>query len=310
MKIIALAGGVGGAKLAQGLAQILSPEKLTIIVNTGDDFTHLGLSISPDIDSVCYTLAGLANPLTGWGRAKETWHTQESLKTLGEEMWFQLGDRDLGTHLLRSHRLQKGDSLSTVTRDFCRAWGVRHPILPMSNDSVHTIVQTVEEGDIPFQTYFVHKQCKPQVRGFFFRGAEKARPAPGVLEAISRSDAIVICPSNPWLSIEPIFSVAGIKSACKTKPVVAVSPIIGGKAVKGPAAKIYTELGIRPSALAVAKHYNTLLDGFLFDTVDIEQEKAIQNLGIKTKTVNSLMENEEGRRRLAKDVLDFIYTLF
>lgn len=309
MKIVALAGGVGGAKLAQGLAQILPPEKLTVIANTGDDFTYLGLSISPDVDTLCYTLAGFANPQTGWGRAEETWHAQESLEQLGGQTWFQLGDRDLATHLLRSHRLQNGDSLSSITRDFCRAWGVRHTVLPMSDDPVRTIVRTAEEGELPFQDYFVRRGCAPRVLGFRFDGAESARPAPGVLEAIAQADAVVICPSNPWVSIAPILAVAGVKSACAAKPLVAVSPIIGGKAVKGPAAKMYTELGIQPSALAVAKDYGSLLDGFLFDSIDAAQEKAIQDLGIRTKTTDSLMKDEKGRRRLAKDVIDFTHTL-
>ncbi len=310
MKIAALAGGVGGAKLAQGLAQILSPQQLTIIVNTADDFTHLGLSISPDLDTVCYTLAGIANPHTGWGRANETWQAFDSLAELGGQTWFRLGDRDLGTHLTRSHRLRKGEKLSVITQDFCRAWGVQHPVLPMSDDRVQTIVQTAENGDLAFQEYFVHQRCEPRVCGFRFAGIEKARPAQGVLEAINQADAVVICPSNPWVSIAPILAVTGIRSTCETKPLVAVSPIIGGKAVKGPAAKMYAELGIRPSALAVAQHYGTLLNGFVFDTVDAEQETAIRKTGIKTKTTDSIMKDAKGRRRLAKDVLDFTETLF
>ncbi|MCP4140603.1 MAG: 2-phospho-L-lactate transferase [Chloroflexi bacterium] len=310
MKIVALAGGVGGAKLAHGLAQILPPENLTIIVNTGDDFEYLGLKISPDLDTVCYTLAGLANPLTGWGRANETWQTFENIKKLGGQTWFQLGDRDLGTHLERTYRLKKGAPLSNITRDFCKAWGVEHPILPMTDDPVYTMVNTREQGELPFQEYFVHQRCEPTVSGFRFAGVEKARPAKGVLEAINNADAVVICPSNPWVSIDPIITVAGIKSACETKVVVAISPIIGGKAVKGPAAKMYRELGIQPSALAVAKHYEGLLDAFIFDQVDEVLKDEIALLDIKTLITNSIMKNSDERKRLAKDVLKFVHTLF
>ncbi len=311
MKITALAGGVGGAKLAHGLAQILSPEELTIIVNTGDDFEHLGLSISPDLDTVCYTLAGLANPITGWGRINESWNAAENIAKLGGPTWFRLGDRDLGTHLMRTSRLKKGDSLSAITHDFCKAWGIEHSILPMTDDSVHTMVNTLEQGELPFQEYFVHQRCEPKVIGFRFDGAEKALPTPGVLEAINSADAVIICPSNPWVSIDPILTVAGLRQERNAhRPIVAVSPIIGGKAVKGPAAKMYTELGIEASALAVAKHYRSLLDGFVFDQVDIALKDKITLLGIKTLITDSIMKNMEGKKRLAKDVLKFIHTLF
>jgi LPPG:FO 2-phospho-L-lactate transferase len=310
MKIVALAGGVGGAKLAHGLAQILSPEELSIVVNTGDDFEHLGLSISPDLDTVCYTLAGLANPVTGWGRIDESWNAAENIAKLGGQTWFRLGDRDLGTHLVRTDRLKQGDSLSMITRDFCKAWGIKHTILPMTDDSVYTIVNTLEQGELPFQEYFVHQRCEPTARGFRFAGIEKARPAPGVLEAINNADAVVICPSNPWVSIDPILTVAGIKQACDAKPVVAVSPIVDGKAIKGPAAKMFTELGIQPSALAVAKHYEDLLDGFVFDQVDIALKDKIALLNKKMLITDSIMRNTEGKKRLAKDVLKFIHTLF
>ncbi len=310
MKIAALAGGVGGAKLAHGLAQLLHPKDLTIIVNTGDDFEHLGLAISPDLDTVCYTLAGLANPVTGWGRVDETWQAFENIEMLGGQTWFRLGDRDLGTHLERTFRRKRGDKLSAITQDFCRAWGVEHIIIPMTDDPVYTMVATKEQGELAFQEYFVHQRCEPSVTGFRFDGVEKAHPAPGVLEAIRQADAVVFCPSNPWVSIDPILAVTGIKSACEAKPVVAISPIIGGQTLKGPAAKMYQELGIQPSALAVAKHYQGLLSGFIFDQVDTESIQSIEALDIKTMTTNSIMKDEAGRRRLAKDVLDFIDTLF
>ncbi len=315
LKIVALAGGVGGAKLAHGLAQILPPENLTIIVNTGDDFEHLGLYISPDLDTVCYTLAGLANPLTGWGRKDETWNAAENIAKLGGQTWFRLGDRDLGTHLERSRRLQKGDSLSAITRDFCKAWGIKHKILPMTDDFMPTIVDTVEMGELPFQEYFVHQRCEPTVKGFRFEGAESARPAEGVETAISDADAVVICPSNPWVSIDPILKAIKLKStfesssASQKKPVLALSPIIGGEAVKGPAAKMYRELGITPSALAVAKHYEGFLDGFIFDRVDAKLESEIRDLGLKTMMIDSLMKDIKGRQRVAKDVLKLLDTL-
>lgn len=310
MKLIAIAGGVGGAKLAHGLAQILSPENLTIIVNTGDDFEYLGLSISPDLDTVCYTLAGLANPTTGWGRVDESWQVFDNIAHLGGPDWFRLGDRDLGTHLERTRRLAKDDSLSQITRDFCKAWSVEHLILPMTDDPVRTIVNTLELGEVSFQEYFVHQRCEPTVSGFRFDGIENALPAPGVIEAIENADAVVICPSNPWVSIDPILAIAGIKSACEPKPIIAVSPIIGGKALKGPAAKMYRELGIEPSALAVAKHYQPILSGFIFDQVDAEMESKIKSLGMKTLVTDTIMTDPKGRHRLAKDVLDFVNNVF
>ncbi len=304
MKIVALAGGVGGAKLADGLAQILPPQDLTVIVNTGDDFEHFGLTICPDLDTVCYTLAGLANPQTGWGRVGETQQALKSVELLGGPTWFSLGDRDLGTHLERTRRLQAGDALSAITGDFCRAWGMPVRVLPMTDQPVRTMVDTAE-GELPFQQYFVERACEPPVRGFRFAGAEQAKPAPGVLEAIAESDLIVICPSNPWVSIAPILSIAGLRAALENKSVVAVSPIIGWRAVKGPAAKMFSELGIEPSAVAVAKHYGKLLRGFVFDRVDELQKPAIAGLGIMTLATDTLMKDRASRARLAKEVLEF-----
>src|SRR5512142_2552416 len=204
--IVAFAGGVGGAKLADGLARCLPPENLTVIVNTGDDFEHWGLKICPDLDTVCYTLAGLANPETGWGRVQETWNAIENAVKLGGPDWFNLGDRDLGTHLERTRRLQEGQRLSQITKEFCKAWGVEHTVLPMSDQPVKTIVET-EAGDLAFQEYFVHRRCEPRVKGFRFEGVEEAEPAPGAREALQAADAILICPSNPWVSIDPILHV-------------------------------------------------------------------------------------------------------
>lgn len=301
MKVVALAGGVGGAKLAHGLAQILPPEDLTVIVNTGDDFEHYGLYICPDLDTVCYTLAGLANPETGWGRLDETWNVIQNATKLGGPSWFNLGDQDLGTHLERTRRLKEGECLDAITRDFCKAWGVSPTVLPMSNQQVRTIVNT-EEGQLAFQEYFVHRRCEPRVHGFSFDGAEKAEPAPGAREALQSTDAIVICPSNPWVSIDPILRVLPKIE----KPVFAVSPIIGGETVKGPAAKMYRELGIEPSALAVAKHYQALLTGFVFDQVDQRLEGEIMALGSRPFVTNTLMKSHEDRSRLAQEILGFI----
>ena len=301
MKIAALAGGVGGAKLADGLAQVLPREDLTIIVNTGDDFEHYGLYICPDLDTVCYTLAGLANPETGWGRVDETWNVIRNASKLGGPNWFNLGDQDLGTHLERTRRLKDGQCLSEITMDFCKAWGIQQTVLPMSDQPVRTIVNT-DEGELPFQEYFVHRRCEPRVKAFRFAGAEKAEPAPGAREAIQSADAVVICPSNPWVSIDPILKVMP-KIA---KPVFAVSPIIGGETVKGPAAKMYRELGIEPSALAVAKHYRGLATGFVLDQVDKQLEGQIMGLRIKTLVTNTLMKSHDNRSQLAQDVLGFI----
>lgn len=298
MKITALAGGVGGAKLAHGLAQILPPEDLTVIVNTGDDFEHLGLYICPDIDTVCYTLAGLANMETGWGRAGETWKTIENIERLGGPGWFRLGDQDFGTHLERTRRLKEGQSLTKIIKDFCQAWGIQHAVLPMTDSPVRTMVDS-DEGELAFQEYFVHRRCEPKVKGFRFDGVEFARPADGVNDALDSADAIVICPSNPWVSVDPILKVIPKIS----KPVVAVSPIIGGKTVKGPAAKMYSELGIEPSAIAVARHYGDLLSGYVLDNIDAGLSDKIE---ARTLVTNTLMNNLTDRARLATDVLHFI----
>lgn len=307
MKIVALAGGVGGAKLAHGLAQVLPPENLTVIVNTGDDFEHYGLYICPDLDTVCYTLAGMANPETGWGRANESWHGMENVSKLGGIDWFKLGDKDLATHLERTRRLKEGYSLSQITRDFCKAWGIEHMVLPMSDRPVRTFVET-DEGELAFQEYFVHRRCEPRVTGFWFDGIEQAEPVRGAREAIQSADAVIICPSNPWVSIDPILRVLspllsgegpGVRS-------IAVSPIIGGQAVKGPAAKMYQELGIQPSALAVAKHYQGLVTDFVLDQIDEQLNETVKGLSMRTRVTNTLMKSHEDRKRLAVDLLNFI----
>ncbi len=305
MKTVALAGGVGGARLADGLAQTLPGDDLTVIVNTGDDFEHLGLSISPDLDTVCYTLAGLSNETTGWGRKEESWQALESIRELGGAAWFRLGDRDLGTHLVRTEKLRKGEPLSEVTREFCRRWSINCTILPMSDEPVRTIVHTADEGDLPFQTYFVARQCEPRVTGFTFQGCDEARPAPGVIEALESADLIVICPSNPWVSIDPILSIQGIRKLLAGKPVVAVSPIIGGKTVKGPAAKMFNELNIQPSNQAVAGHYRDFLKGLVIHTSDFEEAFLVEQWSIIINVTDTLMRDRQDRRRLAEQVLAF-----
>ena len=304
MKITALAGGVGGAKLAHGLSLVLPPEDLTIIVNTGDDFEHLGLFISPDLDTVCYTLGGLANPETGWGRMNESWNAFANIERLGGPAWFRLGDSDLATHLERTRRLKEGKSLSQITREFCGAWGIKPAVLPMTDSPVRTMVDT-EQGELAFQEYFVHRRCEPRVKGFRFDGVKAAEPAPGVKEALDSTDVVILCPSNPWVSIDPILRV--IKQL--EKPVIAISPIIGGEAVKGPAAKMYQELGIEPSALAVAKHYRTILKGFVLDNIDKKYAEQVEAMRIKARVTDTLMKNAEDRARLAQDVLHFAGSL-
>jgi LPPG:FO 2-phospho-L-lactate transferase len=301
LKIVALAGGVGGAKLAHGLAQVVSPKDLTVIVNTGDDFEHYGLYICPDLDTVCYTLAGMANPETGWGRLNESWRVLENTSKLGGPDWFGLGDQDIATHLERTRRLKEGQTLTQITGDFCRVWGVEHAVLPMSDQPVRTIVET-EEGDLAFQEYFVHRRCEPRVKGFRFDGINAALSAPGAREAIQSAEAVIICPSNPWVSIDPILQV--IKRM--DKPVVAVSPIIGGQTVKGPAAKMFLELGIVPSALAVANHYCDLAAGFVLDTLDQQLQEDIRSLNMRTLVTNTLMKSLDNRKQLASEILDFI----
>lgn len=304
MKVVALAGGVGGAKLADGLARCLSPQDLTIVVNTGDDFVHFGLKICPDLDTVCYTLAGLANPETGWGRAGETWHTLNALEALGAPTWFQLGDQDLATHLERTRRLAEGETLSEVTQFFCQRWGIQHRVLPMSDDVVQTVVET-DLGDLSFQEYFVKYRFEPSVRGFRFEGATQATAAPGVLEAITSSEIVIFCPSNPWVSIDPILAVSGVRQALLRAKVIAVSPIVGGKALKGPAAKMFAEIGIPPSAQAVALHYGSLLSGFVFDRLDAAEELEIRSVGVRTLVTDTVMKNPADRQRLATEILTF-----
>jgi LPPG:FO 2-phospho-L-lactate transferase len=302
VKIAALAGGVGGAKLADGLAAVLPAEDLTVIVNTGDDFEHLGLTICPDVDTVIYTLAGLAHAESGWGRRDESWAFLDTLGSLGGPTWFHLGDRDMALHVLRTDRLRAGEPLSQIVGDVALAMGVRPSVLPMSDDRVRTFVRTVE-GELSFQEYFVARRFEPVVVGFRFEGADSARPAPGVLESLDRADVVVLCPSNPWVSLDPILAVPGMREAVSRRPVVGVSPIISGRAVKGPAAKMFQELGIAPSPVAIAEHYRGLLTGLVIDRSDAALAPQVEGAGVRASVQPTWMRRPGDRRRLARAVL-------
>ena len=303
MKLVALAGGVGGAKLAHGLAQVLGPQALTITVNTGDDFEHLGLHIAPDLDTVMYTLAGLADRERGWGLAQETWNFMAALERLGGPAWFRLGDRDLATHVERTERLRKSATLSEVTRALAGRLGILHEILPMSDDPVRTFVRT-DDGLLEFQHYFVREQCRPRVRALEYRGAERARPSAALLAALRGASGVVVCPSNPYLSIAPILAIHGIKEALReARPVLAVSPIVGGQALKGPAAKIMRELGVEPSALEVARFYGGIVDTLVIDRADAALAPAIEALGMRALVADTVMRTDADRARLAGECL-------
>jgi len=301
--VVALSGGVGGAKLVHGLSLALAPEQLTVVVNTGDDFRHLGLHISPDIDSVVYALSGLSDAVRGWGRRDESWAFMAALNGLGGEGWFQLGDTDLAMHVERSWRLAQGETLSAVTARLCQALGIAVRVLPMSDDAVRTRLLT-DAGWLDFQDYFVRRQCQPVVRELEFAGAGAAHALPEVLAALTRADlrAVVICPSNPFVSVEPILAVPGIRAAltATTAPVIAVTPIIGGKALKGPAAKMMAELGLEVTGSAVAQRYAGLIDVFISDASDAPLA-AID--GVRTLRAPTLMSTNEDRVGLARAVL-------
>lgn len=309
MKVTVLAGGVGGAKLVDGLAQCLPPEELNIIVNTGDDFEHLGLWISPDLDTVCYTLAGTANPDTGWGLRDETWTAYQALAKLGGPDWFHLGDQDLATHLYRTEKLRQGMALSEVTRELCRTWGIEHPVFPMSDAPIRTVVHTQSGEALGFQEYFVHQACQPAVKSFDFVGAALASPVSEALDRLAQSDLVIFAPSNPWVSIGPILAVPGMLDVIAQKPVIAVSPIIGGKALKGPAAKMYRELGIAPSAAAVAEQYREFLTGFALDATDAAELEKIERWRIIPLVTNVVMQDQKDRVRLAEELLIFSETI-
>lgn len=301
--VVALSGGVGGAKLAHGLSLTLAAGELSVIVNTGDDFQHLGLTICPDLDSVLYALAGLADPVRGWGRRDETWTFMAALKQLGGEHWFALGDADLAIHVERSRQLAAGASLTAVTAHFARTLGIASSFLPMSDDPVRTRLLT-GEGWLEFQDYFVRQQCRPAVRALEYAGAANARANPAALAALQRADlrAVIICPSNPFLSVEPILALPALRHAiehCRA-PVIAVTPIVGGRAVKGPAAKLMGELGLAVSGGAVAARYAGLIDAFVYEASDAP---APAMPGVRMLAAATMMNSEADRAGLARAVL-------
>ena len=309
-KVLALSGGVGGAKLALGLAQILLPEQLTIVANTADDFELMGLPISPDLDTVMYTLAGLNNQQQGWGLAGETWSMMEAMETLGGETWFQLGDKDIATHLRRGQLLAEGKNLTEVTEYLAQQLGVKHSLLPMSNDPVRTFVQT-DEGELGFQDYFVRRQCEPVVNGFHFKGLDTAQPSIELMALLTDSelDAIVVCPSNPFVSVDPILKLPSVAEAIKASPakVIAISPIVAGMAIKGPAAKMMKELNMPVTADAVARHYansyGDLLDLFVVDSSDADLAASIESEGTAVAVTSTVMKSLADKQVLAEFLL-------
>lgn len=307
--ILALSGGVGGAKLASGLAQCLSPDELLIVANTADDFRHLGLHIAPDMDSVMYALADRNDQQRGWGLKDESWRCMEQMQAIGGPSWFSLGDKDLATHLLRSSLINDGASLSAASATLCAGFGVAHPLVPMSDDPVQTIVHSVE-GRLAFQEYFVARQCEPQVSGFEFEGIAQANPQVDYWRALNNelTSGIIICPSNPFVSVEPLLALSGVRDALAklTIPIVAVSPIVGGQALKGPAAKMLAELGLEVSALSVAQHYQGLVTHFVLDSVDASLTRDVEALGMQVLVCDSIMRDRASQKALAEHILAWL----
>ena len=303
-----LTGGIGGAKLALGLQEILPAGELTAIVNTGDDFEHLGLLICPDVDTLLYTLAGSADPQQGWGLGNESWACMERLESLGGAAWFRLGDRDLATHLRRRELLTEGLGLSAVTARLREALGVATTVLPMSDDAVRTIVDT-RAGPLAFQEYFVRLRAEPEAEGFRYTGAETAAGATDALDALAAESlcGIFIAPSNPWLSIDPILAVSDIKNAvlASSAPVVAVSPIVGGRAIKGPTAKLMRELGIAPTVVGIADHYRGIIDGLIIDREDAVHSTTIESMGMQVTITNTILQDLADKAALATHAIDF-----
>lgn len=304
--IVALAGGVGGAKLAQGLYRALPANELRVIVNTADDFDHVGLRVSPDLDTVLYTLAGLANPATGWGIAGDSFRTLEQLGAYGAEQWFQIGDRDFATHIRRTELLRRGVSLTTVTRSLSRALDVQAELLPMCDEPVSTVV-TTPTAELSFQDYFVRRRHSDTVTGLRFAGIERATLTPDIAAALEAATAIVGCPSNPLVSLGPILAVPGLRERLRAAPgvKVVVSPIVGGKALKGPADTMLATLGHDVSALGVARLYQDFLDGFVLDRIDAHLAPTIEDLGLRTLVTDTIMGDADDRARLAHEVLAF-----
>jgi LPPG:FO 2-phospho-L-lactate transferase len=307
--VLALSGGIGGAKLALGLQGVLEPGRLTVVVNTGDDFEHLGLAISPDVDTTLYTLSGLQNPELGWGRAEESWNFMTELARLGGEVWFRLGDKDLALHVERTRRLAAGESPASITAHFARRLGIPTCILPMTCDRVRTTIET-DEGTLGFQDYFVRRACAPAVRAIRYGGAEQARAATEAVDALREGAfaAVVVCPSNPYLSVDPILAIPGWRAALASSevPVIAVSPLIAGQAVKGPTAKIMRELALDVSPLTVARHYAPLIDGFVLDQADAA---LAPQFDLPVHVAPTLMRHLADKERLAREVLEFAGSL-
>lgn len=308
-RYLALTGGIGGAKLALGLATILSPDEVVFVANTGDDFDHLGLHISPDVDTLVYTLAGEANTETGWGCRDETWQFMAALERLGGETWFHLGDRDLAMHVERTRRLAAGQSLTEVIFGLASALGVAHRLLPMSDDPVRTRVGT-PQGWMEFQHYFVREKCQPAVIGFEFDGADAAAPQMDIERCLisPELEGVIICPSNPFVSIDPILAVNGMRKLLQNcdAPVMAISPVIGGEAIKGPTVKMMKELGVPNSAAWVASHYRDFLDGFMLDSIDAHLSQDIEATGLAVTQAQTVMSTLEERVNLAQSSIDFL----
>lgn len=302
LNIVCLAGGVGGAKLADGLSRVLPPSRLTIIVNTGDDFTHLGLRICPDLDTVMYTLGGVANTETGWGRAGESWRSVEEAARLGGPGWFRLGDLDLAAHLVRTAALDEGQSLTAVTRHLCNGFSITPAVLPMSDQTAPTLIETAEGEVLPFQVWFVRERWQPAVRRVIL--PEDVRATTSIIRSLEAADVVVIAPSNPFVSIDPILNVYPVRALLEDSPqaVVAVSPIVGGQALKGPAAKMMAEMGLPATAGAVAEYYGSLIDGFVHDRRD--DGLAVED-GLAVLCTDTVMQTAEDRERLAREVLAF-----
>lgn len=307
-RVLALCGGVGGAKLAHGLSRILAPEELFVAVNTGDDFEHAGLPVSPDLDTVMYTLAEAADPGRGWGIAGETWRFMAMLAPFKELSWFNLGDKDLATHLRRAQVLRAGLDLDQATRSLCYSFGVRHRIFPMTLERLRTVVVTAQ-GRLPFQDYFVRLGCRPRARAIEFAGAGQAAPHPLFDSLLTGGGlrAVILCPSNPFLSIDPILALKNARSRLRAvgAPVVAVSPIVGGKALRGPAAKLMEEMNLPVNNLSVAEHYRDFLDGLIIDEADRHETSAIEKLGIRVKPAAAVMRSTQDRIALAETCLRF-----
>jgi LPPG:FO 2-phospho-L-lactate transferase len=303
-KVLALAGGVGGAKLVLGLARVIPAGQLVVCVNTGDDEYFHGLHVSPDLDTVMYTLAGLANPDTGWGLKGDTFNALEMLRRVGAETWFNLGDRDLAVHIRRTQLLQQGATLSEVTAELCRHLGVDHQVVPMSDDPVRTVLST-EAGSLPMQQYFVRRRSEPRVNSIEYQGAASARPSPGFLSGLDQAKLVVLCPSNPFLSLGPILAIPSVRRLLEDFPGlrVAVSPIVGGAAVRGPAGKIMRELGEEVSCVGLARHYQGICDVLLIDQQDAHFEPKIKEMGIRPVAAPIIMETEADRVALAERVL-------